>query len=67
MMMPNMSGRAFYERLLMDHPTLAPKVVFLTGGATCEDGDPFLSAVPNLSVRKPIFGDALRKLVQRRL
>ena len=65
MLMPHMTGKEMYERLLLDYPASARKVLFMTGGAIGEDGDAFLSAVPNESVNKPVLGAALRDLVQR--
>ena len=67
MMMPHMTGMEFYERLLMDHPEDARRVVFVTGGAINSRIADFLSIVPNVCLEKPFDTNALRTLIQQGL
>jgi CheY-like chemotaxis protein len=53
LMMPEMSGMGFYRVLLERWPELAPRVVFLTGGAFTAASREFLERVPNARLEKP--------------
>ncbi|MEO7731913.1 MAG: response regulator [Kofleriaceae bacterium] len=66
-MMPSMTGVELYERLLVTHPEIAQRVVFLTGGALTGRLRDFLAAVPNVLLHKPIGAEELREVVQRLL
>jgi nitrogen-specific signal transduction histidine kinase/FixJ family two-component response regulator len=59
LMMPLMSGMDFFGELLRLTPELAPRTVFLTGGAFNSQARQFLSGVPNLLVEKPFDSQAL--------
>ena len=63
LMMPGMSGMDLYAALLELHPEMAPKVVFLTGGAFTPEANAFLRRVPNPRLEKPFNSDALRSMV----
>jgi PAS domain S-box-containing protein len=64
LMMPAMSGMELYDALLLRHPTIAPKVVFLTGGAFTPEADAFLRRVGNRRLKKPFDSDELRALAR---
>jgi CheY-like chemotaxis protein len=53
LMMPEMSGMAFYDAVHALWPALAPRVVFLTGGAFTAASRDFLERVPNPRLEKP--------------
>jgi PAS domain S-box-containing protein len=63
LMMPSMTGMAFYEALLARRPELARRVIFLSGGTTMPAVDAFLSAVPNPRMEKPFAIETIRKIV----
>lgn len=63
LMMPNMTGMEFYERLLVVRPELARRVVFLTGGAVGSRLRDFMQAVPNARLCKPFDLNGLRKSI----
>ncbi|HEY5374557.1 MAG TPA: response regulator [Polyangiaceae bacterium] len=65
LMMPDMTGMDFYERLLRLRAPLARRVVFLTGGALTKEAAAFLEAVPNQYLEKPFDVQGLRNLVQQ--
>ncbi|HEY0464812.1 MAG TPA: hybrid sensor histidine kinase/response regulator, partial [Polyangiaceae bacterium] len=67
LMMPTMTGMEFYESLLARHPELAPRVVFMTGGAITSSAKAFLQSVPNHRLEKPFDTAALLKIVRVRL
>jgi nitrogen-specific signal transduction histidine kinase/CheY-like chemotaxis protein len=67
LMMPTMTGMEFYETLLARHPQLAPRVVFVTGGAITPRANAFLQSVPNDRLAKPFDKASLRKLIRERL
>jgi signal transduction histidine kinase/PAS domain-containing protein/CheY-like chemotaxis protein len=64
-MMPHLSGRAFFERLRAARPELARRVVFLTGGILDKDLDDFLARLPNERLSKPLSLSFLREVVWR--
>ena len=53
LMMPEMSGVAFLQELWRLRPALAPRLVFLTGGAFTPAARESLERLPNLWVQKP--------------
>jgi PAS domain S-box-containing protein len=53
LMMPGMSGMAWYTWLSTCHPDLAPRVVFMTGGAVTPEAREFLACTSNPVVLKP--------------
>ncbi len=67
LMMPEMSGAEFYEQLVARFPDVAPRVVFVTGGAFSPSARAFLDRVANERLNKPVDAQVLRALVQRRL
>lgn len=65
LMMPGMTGMDLYRVLGRRHPTVAPKVVFITGGAFTSEANAFLDGVANERMTKPIDTAKLRNLVDR--
>ena len=64
-MMPEVSGMAFYNELSVHFPTTIERVVFLTGGAATAETRAFFDRVPNEVIEKPCAPQKLRELVQR--
>jgi CheY-like chemotaxis protein len=67
LMMPGLDGRQFLERLEREVPFLAPRVVFMTGGAFTDEGRAFLEEAGVAHIEKPIDPAGLRALVAARL
>lgn len=63
-MMPGMNGRELFERIQAEHPSMAPRVLFMTGGAFTDDARAFLERVPNRCLTKPLRFDELRAAVR---
>jgi signal transduction histidine kinase len=63
LMMPEMSGMEFFEAVTRDHPALARRIIFLTGGAFTPRAQAFLAEVPNARMDKPFDPKQLRALV----
>jgi CheY-like chemotaxis protein len=53
LMMAEMTGMQLFEALSKTRPELAPRVVFVTGGAFTPASREFLERVPNLRLEKP--------------
>jgi PAS domain S-box-containing protein len=62
-MMPDMDGQMFYERLRQFRPQLMESVVFCTGGAADQSLSQFLADVPNTVLAKPLLPKKLREAV----
>jgi len=67
LMMPDMTGAAFFEELLQGRLEDASRVVFMTGGALTEKMADFLATVPNPRLMKPFNLQSVRTLVQELL
>ncbi len=67
LIMPELGGIELYERLLGEFPEVAPRVVFLSGGAQSVRELEFTASVPNACLDKPVPIATLRALVQERL
>jgi PAS domain S-box-containing protein len=65
LMMPNMSGMALFRAIVELHPSMAARVVFITGGAFTPEAHAFLDRVPNERLAKPFDSKELRNTVQR--
>jgi signal transduction histidine kinase len=52
-MMPAMTGMELYAQLQANHPMMAPRMLFITGGAITRGAAAFLEAVPNPRLEKP--------------
>ncbi|MGD0673932.1 MAG: response regulator [Polyangiaceae bacterium] len=64
--MPAMDGVELLERLRESEPSLAARVIFMTGGLTDHTLRERVESLPNLLLEKPLDLDALRALVRRR-
>ncbi len=63
LMMPEVSGMDVFETVLEEQPELAPRFVFMTGGAFTSRARAFLEQVSNPRLEKPFDGKTLRQLV----
>jgi CheY-like chemotaxis protein len=66
-MMPEMSGRDFWEALGARAPALQQRVVFITGGAFTAEARKFLEGVAGRAVPKPFDPAEVLSLVRERL
>jgi PAS domain S-box-containing protein len=64
LIMPEISGMDLYEGLMLSHPDLAARMVFMTGGAFTQRAHAFLESVPNMRIDKPFDSSNLRELVR---
>jgi CheY-like chemotaxis protein len=65
LMMPGMTGMELFEVLRREHPALAGRVVFMTGGVSMMRVSEFLESVPNAKFEKPFDIAELRRCLQR--
>ncbi len=65
LMMPEISGMDFHGILTRQHPAMASRVVFVTGGAFTPESIHFLEGITNERLEKPIDIRILREMVQR--
>lgn len=63
LMMPGVSGMDVHARLKADHPELAARMVFMTGGAYTPRARTFLQQVAPRCLQKPFFIDDVRAAV----
>jgi PAS domain S-box-containing protein len=66
LMMPEVSGFELYRELSIRHPELAPRVVFITGGAFTPEATAFLREAGNPLLEKPFDLPRLRAVVAGR-
>ena len=59
LMMPEMSGMQFHERLRAVQPSLSKKVLYMSGGAYTPQARDFLATSGALSIGKPFDFDLL--------
>jgi PAS domain S-box-containing protein len=64
LMMPGMSGIELYEELRDAHPSLADRIVFMTGGAFTKRAAEFLAATENRRVEKPFSLGLIERIVR---
>ncbi len=67
LMMPEMSGMEFHERVARLAPDVARRVVVITGGAFTDGAREFLARTSLPSLEKPLDPAALRDLVRARV
>jgi PAS domain S-box-containing protein len=67
MMMPGVSGLELHEWLVSTHPTVAKRVVFVTGGAFSPKAREYLKKVNNLRIDKPFDVTNFMKIVNDRI
>ncbi len=63
--MPNINGIEFYQKLVVDHPRLVKRVIFITGGVFDPEMVQFLESVPNPKLDKPFQADDLYKAISQ--
>jgi len=61
LMMPGMTGMELFEVIRREHPSLATRVVFMTGGVSMLRVSEFLESVPNAKFEKPFDIAELRR------
>ncbi len=66
-MMPELTGVDFYERVLAIAPDQAERIVFMTGGATTPRAEHFLLTTLNPVIAKPFAPQRVRELILERL
>ncbi len=64
LMMPGMSGIELYEELRDRRPSLARRVVFMTGGAFTARAAEFLATIDNRRVEKPFSLGLIERIVR---
>jgi PAS domain S-box-containing protein len=65
LMMPVMTGMDLYAEIVRTAPTLARRIVFMTGGAFTPRARAFLGSVVNPCLEKPLDMTKLRTLIAR--
>ena len=64
LMMPDLSGMELFDRVQKEHPTMARRFVFMTGGAFTARARAFLERVPNHRIDKPFEVALVREIVR---
>ncbi|MGD8607173.1 MAG: ATP-binding protein [Myxococcales bacterium] len=59
LMMPETDGKSFYDQVQKDHPRLADRIVFMSGGAFTPRLRKFAAAVSNPVLQKPVTREDL--------
>jgi CheY-like chemotaxis protein len=67
LMMPDVSGIDVYEYFVREHPAIAERVIFMTGGAFTPKANQFLSSISNERIDKPFSLAQINKLIDRHL
>gem|GEM_PF-1316839 len=63
LMMPEVDGKSFYDAIQKDHPQLADRIVFMSGGAFTPRLRRFAAAVPNPVLQKPVSREDLESML----
>jgi DNA-binding NtrC family response regulator len=64
LMMPDVSGMAFFDEVAILDPGLQERIIFVTGGAFTEAARDFLDRVANVRLEKPVDPTTLREAVR---
>ena len=64
LMMPDLTGMDFFERLERSHRELAHRVIFVTGGAFTSQAQDFLRRTSNLCLEKPLNFKQLEQAIR---
>lgn len=64
-MMPHLTGAELHARVSLDHPTMARRFVFMTGGAVTKEADAFLKTTLQPCLQKPFTPSELRATLLR--
>lgn len=63
--MPGIGGAELFSVVRERFPDLAPRIVFLTGGASSPEDERFVRTVTNPVLKKPFANEELRALLVR--
>jgi CheY-like chemotaxis protein len=61
--MPNLDGRALYERVAEEMPSMVRRFVFSTGDLVRRESLEFLEGLPNRILAKPLDVDNVRRVL----
>jgi two-component system NtrC family sensor kinase len=61
--MPNLDGRALYERVVEEKPSMVRRFVFATGDLVRQESLKFLEGLPNRILAKPLDVDNVRRVL----
>jgi two-component system NtrC family sensor kinase len=61
--MPNLDGRALYERVVEEKPSMMRRFVFATGDLVRQESLKFLEGLPNRILAKPLDVDNVRRVL----
>jgi CheY-like chemotaxis protein len=64
LMMPRLTGQAFWLQLHQSAPELVQRVVFMTGGAPGSPTHRFLESIPNYRIEKPFSSRTLEQAIE---
>ena len=64
LMMTDVSGIELHAWLKEQHPQLAARMVFMTGGAYTTQSREFLEAIPNRTIGKPLVWETVEQTVR---
>ncbi len=67
LMMPDLSGMELYEAVVERHRAMAPRMIFMTGGAFTPKAQQFRNEILNLCLDKPVDLRTLSALVNDRV
>jgi CheY-like chemotaxis protein len=67
LMMPEVDGKSFYDTVKREHPQLADRIVFMSGGAFTPRLRKFAASVSNPVLQKPVSRENLEAMVSSRL
>jgi len=65
LMMPELSGMELFEKVRSEHPQMAPRFVFMTGGAFTPRAGKFVKSIDNQILDKPLELDRLRSAIRK--
>jgi len=63
LMMPEVDGKSFYDAVRRDHPELADRIVFMSGGAFTPRLRKFAASVTNPVLQKPVGREDLEAVL----
>ncbi|MGZ3478365.1 MAG: response regulator, partial [Polyangiales bacterium] len=65
--MPRMNGVDLYRAVEREFPSVAERVLFMTGGVFAAEVEQFLRGVKHRVLRKPFDPDLLRRTIDERV
>ena len=66
LMMPKVDGKSFYDAIRADHPELAERIIFISGGAFTPRLRKFAMSVSNPVLQKPVTREQLEAILSIR-